>query len=90
MDLIRSCPNIGHRDGCLDDYGPLTPRNDFNNAYDLTREMQAMLVAFHEGPRVLEETLGRAPTTVEMLRYARDELASKSPRATKQTRETKG
>lgn len=40
--------------------------------------MQVMVVAFLEGPRVLQETLGREPTTVELLQYLHDELESKS------------
>jgi hypothetical protein len=64
--------------GAPDDYQPLTPRDDFDDAYARTHQMQVMIVAFVEGPQVLRETLGREPTTAELLQYVYDELESKS------------
>ncbi|MFB1298726.1 hypothetical protein ACAG24_024770 [Mycobacterium sp. pW049] len=64
--------------GAPDDYQPLTPRDDFDDAYARTNQMQIMMVAFTSGPDALRETLGREPTTVELLQYVRDEIEAKS------------
>ncbi|WP_238964029.1 hypothetical protein KN248_019670 [Mycobacterium paraintracellulare] len=64
--------------GAPDDYKPLTARDDFDNAHARTYQMQVMLTALISGPAALAATLGREPTTVELLEYVRDELALKS------------
>jgi hypothetical protein len=69
--------------GFPDDYTPLTPRDDFDAAYERTQEMQVITVGLVQGPQVLHEELGREPTASEVLEYVADEVESKSPRATK-------
>ena len=64
-----------------DDFELLMPMDDFDDARARTGEMQVMIVAMLEGPRLLTQQLGRPPTTSEVLRYVRDEVATKSPRA---------
>jgi hypothetical protein len=63
-----------------EDYEPLTPRDDFDAAYERTREMQVVLIAFMEGPRVLRDSLGHEPTSAGLLDYVADEVEAKSPR----------
>jgi hypothetical protein len=60
------------------DYQPLTPRDDFNDAYARTNQMQVMMIALITGPQVLHATLGREPTTAELLQYLHDEVEAKS------------
>jgi len=64
--------------GVPKDYQPLTPRDDFNDAYARTNQMQVMMIAFITGPQVLRATLGREPTTAELLQYLHDEVEAKS------------
>ncbi len=69
--------------GLPDDYTPLTPMDDFDAAYERTREMQVIVIAFLQAPQVLHDELGRQPTASEVLEYVADEVESKSPRSTK-------
>lgn len=64
--------------GAPDDYEPLTPRDDFDDAHARTHQMQVMMVGFIQGPAVLRERLGREPTAADLLRYVKDEVATKS------------
>ena len=47
-------------------------------AHARTHQMQVMIVALTSGPAALASTLGREPTTAELLRYVGDEVAAKS------------
>ena len=63
------------------DYQPLTPRDDFDDAYAHTSQMQVISLALFEGPAILHDRLGREPKTSEVLGYVADELKLKRPRA---------
>jgi hypothetical protein len=63
------------------DYIALAPRDDFDAAYERTREMQVLLLAFFEGSPALRQRLGREPTKQEVLRYVTEAVLAKSPRA---------
>jgi hypothetical protein len=67
--------------GVPDDYTPLTPRDAFDAAYERTREMQVVLIALIEGPKLLLKRLNRKPTASEIWTYVRDELGRLGPRA---------
>jgi hypothetical protein len=73
--------------GLPDDYTPLTPRGAFDAAYERTQEMQVIVIAFFEGPRVLLKRLNREPTASEILKYVRDELERLGPRAREENAE---
>jgi hypothetical protein len=45
------------------------------DAHRRTQEMQTMYVAMLEGPAIRRKQLGREPTTADLLRYVRDQLA---------------
>jgi hypothetical protein len=67
------------RDGQTD-YVPLTARDEFDDAYGRTREMQVIVMALVQGPSILTAELGRQPTDAELLRYLAREIETKSPR----------
>ncbi|MFE3318161.1 hypothetical protein [Nocardia sp. NPDC059195] len=64
--------------GLPDDYDPLTPRDEFDDAHARTHQMQLMMVGFIQGPAVLRERLGREPTSADLLRYVAGEVATES------------
>lgn len=64
--------------GAPDDYEPLTPRDEFDDAHARTHQMQLMVVGLITGPATLRERLGREPSTAEVLGYVRNELSAKS------------
>lgn len=64
--------------GVPDDYEPLTPRDEFDDAHARTHQMQVMMVGFIQGPAVLRQRLGREPTAADVRRYVKDEVAAKS------------
>lgn len=57
-----------------DDYTPLSARDEFDEAYQRTSQMQVIILAFFTAPAELETELGRAPTTSEVLRRVADVL----------------
>jgi hypothetical protein len=64
--------------GAPDNFQPLAARDHFDDAHARTHQMQVMIVALTSGPAALASTLGREPTTAELLRYVGDEVAAKS------------
>jgi hypothetical protein len=64
--------------GVPDEYEPLTARDDFDDAHARTHQIQVMLIALLEGPAVLRERLGRAPTRADLLKHLAEEVAAKS------------
>jgi hypothetical protein len=64
--------------GAPDDYEPLTPRDEFDDAHARTHQMKLMMVGFVQGPAMLRERLGRNPTPTELLDYVKDEVRTDS------------
>jgi hypothetical protein len=59
---------------------PLAPHDAFDAAYERTREMQVIVIAFLQAPSLLAARLGRDPKPSEILHYVADEVREKSPR----------
>ncbi|MEV0773816.1 hypothetical protein [Nocardia salmonicida] len=78
IELLRVVAMGMNPDKLLDDYEPLTPRDEFDDARARTHQMQVMMIGFIQGPAVLRERLRREPTAAELLRYVQDEVATKS------------
>lgn len=78
IELLRVVAMGMNLDELPDDYNPLTPRNEFDDAHARTHQMQVMMVGFIQGPTVLRDRLGREPTTADLLRYVQDEVVTKS------------
>lgn len=80
--FIRAAERLRHlRDGEPDDFPPLAPLDRFFDAKDRTGEMLVIGIAMLEGPRKLAKSLGRPPTTAEVLEHVASEVETKSPRA---------
>ncbi|MGW4848301.1 hypothetical protein [Nocardia brasiliensis] len=78
IEVLRVLAMDMNPDKLSDDYEPLTPRDEFDDAHARTHQMQVMMVGFIQGPAVLRERLGREPTADDLLRYVQDEVAIKS------------
>jgi hypothetical protein len=57
---------------------PLSPLDQFSDARARTAEMQTLYLAMLTGPARLRKQLGREPTTAEVLRHLRDQVAGEA------------